>query len=83
MLDHLDAEEEPALAQASRVGEKILARLGEPYLLSGQARQSTPSIGITLFDGDSREGDLLRQADQAMYQAKSAGRNRLQFYTAR
>jgi EAL domain-containing protein (putative c-di-GMP-specific phosphodiesterase class I) len=43
--------------------------------------RSTPSIGITLFDGHSNLIDeLLKQADLAMYQSKAAGRNTLRFF---
>jgi EAL domain-containing protein (putative c-di-GMP-specific phosphodiesterase class I) len=42
---------------------------------------STPSIGATLFnDGVNTVEELLKQADIAMYQAKSAGRNTLRFF---
>ena len=42
---------------------------------------STGSIGVTTFCGHKASADqLLRRADQAMYKAKSAGRNQLQFY---
>jgi len=42
----------------------------------------TPSIGITLAPDDSLNADiLLKNADMAMYRAKSEGRNNFQFYT--
>lgn len=41
------------------------------------------SVGITLFPGREQEaGDLLKQADTAMYQAKSAGRKTRRFFDA-
>jgi diguanylate cyclase (GGDEF)-like protein len=42
----------------------------------------TASIGVALFiNHKSSQEDLLRRADAAMYQAKEAGRNRVQFIT--
>lgn len=64
---------------AERIGGKILAALNEPYQLGIHADyRSTPSIGLSLFGGrpDTPES-VLKRADQAMYAAKRAGRNRL------
>jgi diguanylate cyclase (GGDEF)-like protein/PAS domain S-box-containing protein len=71
---------EPA-AGARIVSERILARLGEPYLLSGHLHHSTCSIGVTLFGrAPWTVSELLKQADLAMYQAKGAGRNTVCFF---
>lgn len=81
VLADLSVDREESAAQARTVGEKILALLGQSYILSGQAHQSTASIGITLFDmRPVTVNDLLKQADIAMYQAKAAGRNTLSFF---
>ena len=61
---------------ARAVAERILAALGEPYVLPGYLHHSTCSIGVTLFGKSDRVvSELLKQADLAMYQAKSAVRN--------
>jgi diguanylate cyclase (GGDEF)-like protein len=81
MIEQLCSE--PAeLARAARaVGEKILQLLSAPYLLAGYQYRSTPSIGIAPFDhGRTSVGELLKQADLAMYQAKTAGRSTLRFF---
>jgi diguanylate cyclase (GGDEF)-like protein/PAS domain S-box-containing protein len=81
MIEQLSSE--PAeLARAARaVGEKILQLLSAPYLLAGYQYRSTPSIGIAPFDhGRTSVGELLKQADLAMYQAKTAGRSTLRFF---
>jgi diguanylate cyclase (GGDEF)-like protein/PAS domain S-box-containing protein len=71
---------EPA-AGARVVSERVLAKLGEPYVLSGYLHHSTCSIGVTLFGGRSwTVSELLKQADLAMYQAKSVGRNTVCFF---
>ncbi len=63
------------------MGEKILAAIAQPYLLAGYKCRSTPSIGATLFRGHQNSiEELLKQADLAMYQAKTAGRNTLRFF---
>jgi diguanylate cyclase (GGDEF)-like protein/PAS domain S-box-containing protein len=71
---------EPA-AGARIVSERILTRLGEPYVLSGYLHHSTCSIGVTLFGrAPWTVSELLKQADLAMYQAKNAGRNTVCFF---
>ncbi|ROZ69001.1 bifunctional diguanylate cyclase/phosphodiesterase [Ramlibacter sp. WS9] len=69
-------------AEGARVvSQRILARLGEPYLLSGYLHHSTCSIGVTLFGKTPwTVSELLKQADLAMYQAKAAGRNAVCFF---
>jgi diguanylate cyclase (GGDEF)-like protein/PAS domain S-box-containing protein len=81
MLEGLSENHEEAAARTETVGEKILASLNQPYLLAGYEIRSTPSIGVTLFCGRQTSiDDMLKQADLAMYQAKSAGRNTLCFF---
>ena len=81
MLADLSTLLEETAAQAETVGQKILATLSQPYDLGGHAHQSTASIGITLFsDHQSTPLELLKQADLAMYEAKSAGRNTICFF---
>ena len=41
----------------------------------------TASVGIAMADAGRRSEDLMRGADMAMYRAKGAGRNRVEFYT--
>ncbi|HYF21299.1 MAG TPA: diguanylate cyclase, partial [Ramlibacter sp.] len=66
---------------ARAVADRILAALGEPYVLPGYLHHSTCSIGVTLFGKEDRTvSELLKQADLAMYQAKSAGRNTVCFF---
>jgi diguanylate cyclase (GGDEF)-like protein/PAS domain S-box-containing protein len=68
-------------AGARAVSERILAKLGEPYVLSGHLHHSTCSIGVTLFGrAPWSVSELLKQADLAMYQAKNAGRNTVCFF---
>ncbi|MFZ5561256.1 MAG: diguanylate cyclase domain-containing protein [Pseudomonadota bacterium] len=66
---------------ASRVAGKILQALTKEIGLDdGGAVQTGISIGIALYPDDSTHADeLLRSADQAMYQAKGGGRNGFRF----
>ncbi|GAA4017361.1 bifunctional diguanylate cyclase/phosphodiesterase [Actimicrobium antarcticum] len=66
---------------AKLVAEKILGTFGDPFHLGEQEAITTPSIGITLFSTTTNTIDeLMRRADLAMYQAKAAGRNTMQFF---
>ncbi len=67
--------------EARAVAEKILTILAMPYQLGNHHYRTTPSIGIAPFTGGEQTvGDLLKQADLAMYQAKTGGRNTLRFF---
>ena len=81
MLEELSAKPHELAFHARRVAEKILTTLSVPYALTSHKYRSTPSIGVAPFYSDSSSvGELLKQADLAMYQAKSAGRNTLRFF---
>lgn len=81
MLDGLSENLEETATQAETVGVKMLTILNQLYLLAGHKIRSTPSIGVTLFGGHQNDLDeLLKQADLAMYQSKTAGRNTLHFF---
>jgi diguanylate cyclase (GGDEF)-like protein/PAS domain S-box-containing protein len=81
MLEDLSAHSPEAATQAKSVGEKILSVLNQPYTMADRVHHSTPSIGATLFSGNENSLDEpLKQADIAMYQAKTAGRNTLRFF---
>jgi diguanylate cyclase (GGDEF)-like protein/PAS domain S-box-containing protein len=59
----------------ARVAQRILEALQRPFTLSGQPVFSSASIGIvTSSPSYQRADELLRDADTAMYEAKSAGR---------
>jgi diguanylate cyclase (GGDEF)-like protein len=65
------------------VGDKILAELARPIDISGQEIHVTPSIGISHYPNDATDvQQLLKQADNAMYQAKDAGRNTIRYFTS-
>ncbi len=73
---------EVGLQVAERMRREI-AR--EPFLIDGARLDITISIGVTAHSGIARHsralGELLREADEAMYRAKRNGRNRVEFFS--
>jgi diguanylate cyclase (GGDEF)-like protein len=64
------------------IAEKIIIALAKPFHLKQEVAHVSASIGITLHPNDAIEPeDLIRNADQAMYTAKAAGRNRFRYFT--
>ena len=81
MLENLSEHALDAAAHTKVVGEKILAALGQSCQLVTNEHHCSCSIGAVLFNSNSQTTDeLLKQADIAMYQAKSSGRNTLRFF---
>jgi diguanylate cyclase (GGDEF)-like protein/PAS domain S-box-containing protein len=67
--------------ECERAVTRVLNTLSTPIHISGHNLQLSASIGVTLFPHDGADADtLLRHADQAMYQAKQAGRNRYHMF---
>ncbi|WP_236943714.1 EAL domain-containing protein [Jeongeupia sp. USM3] len=78
VLTEIDNAMHPGL-----VAEQILASFAEPFVLEAGGFATTTSIGISVYPDDGHDSDtLIRSADVAMYQAKSAGRNNYQYFTA-
>lgn len=66
---------------ASATAEQIVQALLQPFWIDGQACHIGASVGITLYPDNATAADeLLKQADSAMYQAKSEGRSTWRFY---
>ena len=62
---------------------QVMQSIGSPYQLGSERVSVTASIGFTLYPQDDADADtLLRHADQAMYAAKQAGRNRFHEFDA-
>jgi diguanylate cyclase len=67
---------------AACVSRKLIRAMAEPHLIAGHELRVTLSIGISLFPDDAGDADtLLTNADTAMYQAKSVGRNCYKCFT--
>ncbi|HEY2345972.1 MAG TPA: EAL domain-containing protein [Xanthomonadaceae bacterium] len=74
-------EDVPMPETAIKVAQRVLAVLGAPLLVAGKQIEPSASVGIAI--GDSRytvAGDVLRDADAAMYRAKKQGRKRFEIF---
>jgi len=68
---------------AGLVAEKIVGAVSAPCHVSGSELRVSPSIGIALYPGDGQNiGELLRNADTAMYHAKQQGPGQFSFFTS-
>ena len=68
--------------QINETASRITEALAAPVLIDGRPLVTTASIGVSLFPRDgSNMGELLRQSDTAMYQAKDRGRNNFQLFS--
>lgn len=71
-----------SLESVAKVADKILRSLAKPFQLGNEVAYLSASVGITIFPTDAAEPEeLIRNADQAMYGAKHAGRNQFSYFT--
>jgi diguanylate cyclase (GGDEF)-like protein len=71
------------VAQILHVVDKMLAVMAAPYQISERELFNSCSIGISVYPNDGvNSSDLLKNADTAMYHAKSSGKNRYHLYDA-
>ncbi|MCP4282833.1 MAG: sensor domain-containing phosphodiesterase, partial [Gammaproteobacteria bacterium] len=81
LLPELGSEPDKASFHAQLVAGKLRSAISHPYDLQGRQYQFTVSIGIVLHPiGDELPEDILKQGENAMYRAKSDGRNAIRFY---
>lgn len=73
----------PHIDNATIVAEKIIDVMQESFRVDGHDVHITISIGVTIYPMDDKDlTSLLKDADQAMYRAKQAGRNNCQLFGA-
>jgi diguanylate cyclase (GGDEF)-like protein len=64
-----------------QIAERILKRMRTPFTILGREMRLSTSVGIAIYRNDGEDSaTLLRNADTAMYHAKSAGRDNYKFY---
>ena len=80
IINNLDNHLNKAIQLSDQFAHKTIDLIREPFALSTGSETITASFGITLFKGQRSSGDILREADFAMYKAKESGRNRIHFY---
>ena len=75
-------EDVPEPGDVARTAERLIDSLEAPFLLAGKEVFVHASIGVALGHGKPGEtsGDLLRNADLAMYIAKGQGKRRYEFF---
>jgi diguanylate cyclase (GGDEF)-like protein len=72
-INHLDEEQ--------TIAENIITEVQKPIIIEQFHIITSTSIGVTFYQGENVPSDtLLKQADEAMYQAKLHGRNPLWHY---
>ena len=68
-------------SDAQKAAENVLEVLKAPFALNGHSIQVTASVGISIFPDGHDYGQLLQQADCAMYAAKRSGKSRIVQYS--
>ncbi|HEV2745837.1 MAG TPA: EAL domain-containing protein [Allosphingosinicella sp.] len=67
--------------RAGQLSERLVALLGEPFVLGEQAVRISCSVGVALYPADAESpADLVKNADLALYRAKADGRGTTRFY---
>ncbi|RDL52538.1 putative signaling protein [Ensifer sp. M14] len=78
LLNGLPCERDVVLARL----EDIRAAIAAPMQINGRGLQVSCSMGVACFPNQGKTvGELLANADMAMYRAKELGRNNLQVFT--
>ena len=77
LLDGVDT-----LLEIEQVAQRLIAAISAPWRGFGPEFAVSASIGISVFSGleSGAEEPLIRHADQAMYEAKAAGKNQYKFF---
>lgn len=81
VLEAIGESDASASSHAITTGNRLVDAMRESFRLGEISHRASASIGIVVFDGEGAAPDeILKHADIAMYEAKSAGRDSLALY---
>jgi diguanylate cyclase (GGDEF)-like protein/PAS domain S-box-containing protein len=80
LMETMGATASMAAVVAEQLGNKLHEALARPFNLHGYEYHCKASIGVGLFHAHDTVEALFKHADLALYQAKTAGRNKLCFF---
>ncbi len=64
--------------KGTRLAKQILKNISKPFIYEKNTLQVTASIGVSFYPNDGRDSEtLINAADEAMYRAKTAGKNKI------
>ncbi|GFH35560.1 putative bifunctional diguanylate cyclase/phosphodiesterase [Streptomyces pacificus] len=66
--------------QVREIADRLRLMLSQPYRVEGRELRVAASIGVAFAESGITAGDLLRNADLAMYRAKAGGKDRVELY---
>lgn len=83
VVQHSGRERSINQQAALSIAEKIIHTVGQPVFESDQPMITTPSVGAVLcYPSQIPYGQILQQADIAMYRAKNAGKDQVHFFSS-
>jgi diguanylate cyclase (GGDEF)-like protein/PAS domain S-box-containing protein len=69
------------IEKITSIATSVVSSINEPMEILGEVHRVGASVGIAMFPADaSTSADLIKNADTAMYVAKTSGRNKISFY---
>lgn len=84
LLPNLSENPLHAEQHANLIGQQIIEALSKPYCYNNQFLHIGASVGVSMYPSKKQNAeDLLKQADTAMYQAKSQGRKAVAFFNSK
>ncbi|MEU3301962.1 EAL domain-containing protein [Streptomyces sp. NPDC006678] len=66
--------------QVQEIADRLRLMLSQPYRVEGNELRVAASIGVAFAEPGISAGELLRNADLAMYRAKAGGKDRVELY---